>query len=251
MGDQERIGRGAGLRPAFYALSSGGWRDYVTLLHPPYTLWHLGYVTLGAAAAPSVDLYRYGWTALAFFLAVGIGAHALDELQGRPLNTRIPRPALWSMALVSIGGAIAIGILGAISVSPWIGLFIAAGAFLLFAYNLEWQRGFFHSGFWFALSWGAFPFVSAYWAVSASFDVGPLFLAFGCFLLSMAQRRLSSSVRKVRRDVRRISGTVEYNDGALGRIDARALVGAPEAALRALTLAVIALAGGWMVVRAT
>ncbi len=31
-------------RPAFYALASGGWRDYVTLLHPPYTAWHLSYV---------------------------------------------------------------------------------------------------------------------------------------------------------------------------------------------------------------
>ena len=24
-------------RPAWYALERGGWRDYVTLLHPPYT----------------------------------------------------------------------------------------------------------------------------------------------------------------------------------------------------------------------
>ena len=36
-------------RPAFYALAPGGWRDYVTLLHPPYTLWHLSYVAIGAA----------------------------------------------------------------------------------------------------------------------------------------------------------------------------------------------------------
>ena len=38
-------------RPAFYALRGGGWRDLVTLLHPPYTAWHLSYVALGAAAA--------------------------------------------------------------------------------------------------------------------------------------------------------------------------------------------------------
>ena len=41
-------------RPAFYALPSGGWRDLVTILHPPYTLWHLSYVALGAAAAPTL-----------------------------------------------------------------------------------------------------------------------------------------------------------------------------------------------------
>ena len=28
-------------RPAFYAAAPGGWRDWWTLLHPPYTAWHL------------------------------------------------------------------------------------------------------------------------------------------------------------------------------------------------------------------
>ena len=69
-------------RPAFYALRSGGWRDYVTLLHPPYTLWHLSYVAIGAALAPRLDWAVLGWTVLAFALALGIGAHALDELSG-------------------------------------------------------------------------------------------------------------------------------------------------------------------------
>src|SRR5206468_1520621 len=89
-------------RPAFYALRQGGWRDYVTLLHPPYTLWHLSYVALGAALAPRMDWPLLGWTALAFFLALGIGAHALDELQGRPLQTLIPTRVLVSLAAVSI-----------------------------------------------------------------------------------------------------------------------------------------------------
>jgi hypothetical protein len=69
-------------RPAFYALAPGGWRDYVTLLHPPYTLWHLSYVAIGAALAPHVEVERLVATLVAFFLAVGIGAHALDELNG-------------------------------------------------------------------------------------------------------------------------------------------------------------------------
>ena len=41
-------------RPAFYALRPGGWRDLITLLHPPYTAWHLSYVAFGAAAAPEL-----------------------------------------------------------------------------------------------------------------------------------------------------------------------------------------------------
>src|SRR5262249_47824763 len=47
-------------RPAFYALRPGGWRDLVTVLHPPYTAWHLSYVALGAAAAPAVHADRLG-----------------------------------------------------------------------------------------------------------------------------------------------------------------------------------------------
>ena len=79
---------------AFYAARPGGWRDWWNLLHAPYTAWHLSYVVIGAALAPHVDVSRLVATLLAFFLAVGIAAHALDELRGRPLRTRIPGPVL-------------------------------------------------------------------------------------------------------------------------------------------------------------
>src|ERR1700738_1975729 len=98
--------------PAFYALRRGGWRDLATLLHPPYTAWHLSYVALGAAAAPVIHLDRLGAALGAFFLAVGVSAHALDELHGRPLNTALGRRTLVTMAILSLAGAIAIGIAG-------------------------------------------------------------------------------------------------------------------------------------------
>src|ERR687887_1548125 len=104
-------------RPAFYALRSGGWRDLVTLLHPPYTAWHLSYVALGAAAAPEVHADRL-WAALgAFFLAVGVAAHALDELNGHPLRTRLSDPALIGLAAVGLAGGIGIGNAGLFVVS--------------------------------------------------------------------------------------------------------------------------------------
>ncbi|MHB8593760.1 MAG: hypothetical protein ACYDB3_05415, partial [Acidimicrobiales bacterium] len=74
-------------RPAFYAAARGGWRDWWTLLHPPYTAWHLSYVVIGSLIGPRVNWSTLGATVLAFFLAVGVAAHALDELQGRPLGT--------------------------------------------------------------------------------------------------------------------------------------------------------------------
>src|SRR3990172_4645470 len=127
----------AGALPAFYALARGGWRDYVTLLHPPYTLWHLSYVVLGAALCPTLREDRLAATLLAFFLAVGVSAHALDELNGRPLRTRIPSDILIALSIGGLAGATAIGIAGATFASPWLLAFVAFGAFIAPAYNLE------------------------------------------------------------------------------------------------------------------
>src|SRR5947208_13847296 len=99
-------------RPAFYAARQGGPRDWWTLLHPPYTAWHLSYVVLGACLAPAVDLTRLLATLCAFFLAVGLAAHALDELHDRPLRTAIPNGALVAAAVAGLGGALALGVAG-------------------------------------------------------------------------------------------------------------------------------------------
>ena len=189
----------ASARPAFYALRPGGWRDYVTLLHPPYTLWHLSYVALGAALVPHVRWGLLGWTVLAFLLAMGIGAHALDELNGRPLRTRIPSPALVALAVVSIAAACAIGIWVAASRTWWLLLFVAFGAFVVAAYNLELAGGAFHSDLWFALAWGAFPLLTGYFAAARSLDWAPVAGAAFAVCTSLAQRVLSTEVRFARR----------------------------------------------------
>src|SRR4051794_38804111 len=136
-------------RPAYYALRPGGWRDYVTLLHPPYTLWHLSYVALGAALAPRMHWGLLGWTVLAFALAMGIGAHALDELQGRPLRTQIPASVLVGLAAVSIAAACGIGIVVATRTTLWLVAFVVFGGLVVVAYNLELLGGAFHSDLWF------------------------------------------------------------------------------------------------------
>jgi hypothetical protein len=191
---------GADARPAFYALAPGGWRDYVTLLHPPYTLWHLSYVAIGAALAPRMKWGLLGWTALAFLLAMGIGAHALDELNGRPLRTRIPGSMLVALAVASIGAAAAIGLVVAAHRTWWLAAFVGAGAFIAVAYNLELWHGAFHSDLWFAAAWGSFPLLTAYFA-SAERLRGEAFAAAAfAFAASLAQRTLSTQVRGARRD---------------------------------------------------
>lgn len=236
-------------RPAFYALAPGGWRDYLTLLHPPYTLWHLSYVVVGAALAPSLSVRDLGATLLAFFLAVGVGAHALDELAGRPLRTQIPGVALGVLAAFSVAAAAAIGVYGAVTVNAWIGVFVAAGVFLVGAYSLELAAGRFHSDAWFALAWGAFPVLTAYFAQTGEIRGEAVLGAVYACALSAAQRYLSTQVRDVRRRVVAVSGEIRRRDGTVEPVTRETLTAMPEAALRALTVAAIAVAAGLLIMR--
>ena len=237
-------------RPAFYALAPGGWRDYVTLLHPPYTLWHLSYVAIGASLAPEWHPGRLAAALAAFFLAVGIGAHALDELNGHPLETRIPGRALGAVAAVSIAGAVAIGIAGAVDHDLWLLVFVAGGAFIVCAYNLELAGGRFHNDFWFAAAWGSFPLLTGYFAAAERIRWEAVLAAAFAGLSSYAQRALSTPVRRLRRRVVAISGSLELEDGTREPITREAIIAGNEAALRALAAAIVALAVALVVLRA-
>jgi hypothetical protein len=236
-------------RPSWYALERGGWRDYVTLLHLPYTAWHVSYVVIGGCLASTVAWGRLGAAAAAFALAVGVGAHALDELRGRPQRTRIPDAALVGLAVVSIGAASAIGIVGALSFRAWIALLVPVGVFLVVAYNLELAGGRFHSDLWFALAWGGFPLVCGYAAVAGKIDITTLVAAAFAVALSLAQRTLSTHVRTVRRRVSAVRGDLELRDGSTERLDVSALISPAEHALRLLAAATVVLAGALVIAR--
>ena len=224
-------------RPAFYALRPGGWRDYVTLLHPPYTLWHLSYVALGAALAPHMHWGLLGWTALAFLLAMGVGAHALDELHGRPLRTQIPDSVLAGLAAVSIGAACATGVVVATHTTLWLLAFVVFGGLVVVAYNLELFGGALHTDYWFAGAWGAFPVLTAYVASAERIRAEAVAAAAFAFLVSLAQRRLSTVARGVRR-------------GSTPPADPELVLRAPETALRLLSAALPLLAAALLLLRA-
>lgn len=222
-------------RPAFYALAPGGWRDYVTLLHPPYTAWHLSYVVLGAALAPEWRPGILGLALAAFFLGMGVGAHALDELQGRPLQTRIGRTTLVVLAVVSLAAAAGIGIGTAVATNLWLLVFVAVGSFIVVAYNLELFGGRFHNTLWFALAWGALPVLATYFATAETIRGEAVAAAAFAALVSWVQRVLSTPVRIQRRQV-----------GALDAYGKQA-----ELALRLLSAAMVALALALVLLRVT
>ncbi len=238
-------------RPAFYALAPGGWRDYVTLLHPPYTLWHLSYVAIGAALAPHFKTDVLVLALLAFFLGMGVAAHALDELNGRPLRTHIGDTMLVALAATALTAAAAIGVTVALRTSLWLLVFVAAGAFIAVAYNLELFGGRLHGDPWFSLAWGAFPVLATYFAAAETIRIEAVLAAAFAAFTSHAQRRLSTPVRLVRRRARDVSGRIELIDGSTILITPETLTAESERALRALSAAVVSLALALVLLRVT
>jgi len=241
----------AQLRPAFYASSSRRFGDWWTLLHPPYTTWHLSYVVIGACLAPHVRLTRLIATLLAFFLAVGLAAHALDELNGRPLRTRIPSSALVALSTVGLTGSLALGVVGITRIGWTLIPFLCAGPVLVVAYNLEWFGGVLHNDITFAAAWGGFPVLTAYVTQTGNLALAPVLAGVGATALSVAQRCLSTPARQLRRRSGHVKGSMELTDGRTVSLDRDMLLAPLELALRAMSWAVVLIATSLAVARLT
>jgi hypothetical protein len=242
----ERVGSP---RPAYYAAQPGGWRDWWTLLHPPYTAWHLSYVVIGASLAPHVHVARLIGTLLAFFCAVGLAAHAFDELHGRPLGTRIPTAALFAVGIAGLAGAVVLGIVGLSRVGPTLIPFMILGPILVVAYNWEVFGGLIHTDLGFALAWGGFPVLVAYVAQTRTLALAPVLVAIAATAVSAAQRQLSAPARLLRRRSSAVRGSVTLRDGTEVALDARTLLAPLERALRFLSWGMVLLATGLAVAR--
>ena len=230
------------VRPAWYATAShGATREWITVLHPPYTAWHLGYVLVGAGLASRLSTQRLLATLLAFALAVGIAAHGFDELHGRPLGTGIPSRVLATVSAVSLAGAVALGVVGIVRVGAPLCIFIAVGAALVLAYNLELAGGRLHNDATFALAWGSFPVLTAYYAQTGTVSAAAVVAAVYAFGLSDAQRYLSTEARNIRRRTVAITGEKTYRDGSTDPITRDTILRPIERALVALSWSTCAL----------
>ena len=234
--------------PAFYARRGGRLADCWTLLHPPYTLWHLSYVVLGAALAPRLSWTALLLTVLAFFLAVGVAAHALDERAGHPLGTGFDDRSLLLVAAAALGVAVALGVYG----SFWWGgthwLLAAAvpvGVALVVGYNLELAGGRLHNDLAFGLGWGGFPVVVGYFAQAPGMDASvaaALAATAAAVALTYTQRRLSTPARELRRRTLDLEGTLRRVDGTVVPLDRGTLLAPLEGALRTMSWGVPLLA---------
>jgi hypothetical protein len=237
--------------PAYYALRGGGWRDLVTVLHPPYTLWNLSTVAVGAAVAPTLHAWRLGATMGAFFLAVGVSAHALDELRDRPMQTTISDRTLIVLAAIALIGAVGIGVAVAVVVSPLLVPLIVFGGLFVPAYNLELWGGRLHNDFWLAFGWGAFSAFTGYFVNALSVRPAGVLVSAACFFFLLAQRRLSTPVRELRRRTVAVSGSQQLSDGTVIELTRERLAAPLDGALSVMWVAFVLLAAGLVVFRLT
>ena len=124
--------------------------------------------------------------------------------QGHPLRTNLSDRTLAALAVAGLAGAVAIGIAGLFVVSASLAPFVVVGPLIVLAYNLELFGGRFHNDFWFAAAWGAFPALTGFWVMALGIHsfgeaAAGVLVTLACFGLSVAQRRLSTPARELRR----------------------------------------------------
>jgi hypothetical protein len=228
------------VRPSWYSTKSNGFvSDFINLLHPPYTLWHLSYVLIGVAMSPIIYLSRSAAVLAAFFLGLGLGAHALDETMGNPLQTKISKTKLYIIGFVSLSIAILIGLYYVFELSLLIFPFVAIESFFAVAYNLEIFERRFHTDIVFALSWGSIPFLTGYFVNSLALSVSSLVMALGIGLLTYVQRTLSTQARFFRRKMERVE-SINLVNGERVPLSSEEIISPAEKSLKALTIMIFA-----------
>ena len=234
-------------KKTWYAREGSRWAEFLTILHPPYTGMVLCYVGLGAFLAPVIHWDRLFWCLLAYFLGLGVGAHALDQLSGRPYGQSFTERELWLIGVGTLALASLIGAYYAVTLSPWLWLFIALGAFFAVTYPLGGLLGGrFHTDFWFVVSWGMLPFLTSYFLQALTLTLPSLLMAGALGGTAAMEITLSRWVRALRR--RPAALRMVRDDGSEEEWDLPRLIGKPERALKLLVVTVYlftASVGAW------
>lgn len=210
-------------------------RIFIGLLFPPYTGMVLAYAVIGSMLADPIHWDRVGAILVIYFLALGIGAHALDALGStgaKPWGEVFSARQLWALAISSIVAAYAIGIYYMVLYVPLLWLVAIPEGFFVFAYNLEWFKGRFHTDAWFAFSWGSLPVLAGYILQTNDVSAAALLVAAAMGLLSLVEIKASRPYKEMKRS------SVETSETDSARLQQF------ESILKSLSLGVILLGAG-------
>ncbi|NIO06273.1 MAG: hypothetical protein GTO13_22495 [Proteobacteria bacterium] len=177
-------------------------RFFLGLLFLPYTGMVLSFAVIGSMVAERIHWDRVGAIVLIYFLGLGIGAHALDALgskEAKPWGEAFQRRQLWLIASISLAAAYLIAIYYMILYVPWLWVVALLEGFFVFAYNLEWFGGKFHTDNWFAFSWGFLPVLAGYLIQTNRISPEALLLGLSMTLFSLIEIKSSRPYKDLKR----------------------------------------------------
>jgi xanthine/uracil permease len=215
-------------------------RAMVGLLFLPYTGMVLSFTVMGAMLSPHIHWDRVAAMAVIYFLGLGISAHGLDALGSRrrkPWGDFFGKRELWFISILSLAISYLIAIPYMIFHVPLLWAIAVLEGFFVFAYNLEWFRGKFHTDNWFSFSWGFLPVLAGYIMQTNRLSSASLLVAISAGLLSRVEIKASRPYKALQWKQpeltdEEISATVQY-----------------EAILKSVSLGVILLALGLLIQR--
>lgn len=177
-------------------------RVLVGLLFLPYTGMVLAYSMIGSMLAPTIYTDRVIAILLIYFLALGVGAHALDAIgskEARPWGEVFSAVQLCLLAALSLSAAYAVGIYYMLFHTPLLWAVAIPEGFFVLAYNLEWFKGRFHTDGWFALSWGSLPVLAGYILQTNQISWAVILIAASTGFFSLVEIKASRPYKALKR----------------------------------------------------
>jgi hypothetical protein len=178
-------------------------RIAIGLLFLPYTGMVLSYTVIGSMLAPAIYWDRVIAIVTIYFFGLGVAAHALDAIGGasgtKPWGTHFSKKSLWLIAAIALIVSYGIGIYYIVTAAPWLLMIALLEGFFLFAYNLEWFNGRFHTDASFAFSWGILPVLAGYILQTNSLTIVVCIIACAMGLMSLAEINASRPYKALKK----------------------------------------------------
>lgn len=218
-------------------------RFIVGLLFLPYTGMVLSFSVIGSILADNIYWGRVLAIVVIYFLGLGVAAHALDALGSKsvkPWGSVFTKSQLWLMVIMSLVAAYIIAIYYMVLYVPLLWAVAILEGFFVFAYNLEWFGGKFHTDNWFAFSWGFLPVLAGHIIQTNKITLEALILALSMALFSLIEIKASRPYKGLKRRLHSLEG------------EDKLLMERYEAILKSISLGVILLGAGllvWRIIR--
>jgi len=177
-------------------------RAFVGMLFLPYTGMCVSFTIIGSMLSESILWDRVLSIFIIYFLALGVSAHAADNLGSKKIKPWGNFFTSLELKLMIVGGisvSYGIGLYYILTFTPLLLIIAVLEGFFLFAYNFELFKGFFHNNIWFAISWGSLPLLAGFVIQTNSISILSVILSIIAFFVAYSEIRMSRVYKESKR----------------------------------------------------